>query len=416
MSFMDKILIIETSDVGAAYTALAVKKLGYEPVFLANLLAYQGDTLNQLKANTHYNLFDTSKTDAILETIQSKNISNIAAVISLLDSRIKVASELGLKLGVPSNDHACSSSLHNKARVQELIPEFCLPSIIFSQKNIPYVEIQSFLKTHHKLIVKPTTSAGSIGVFTLANEHSLDQLNSLINKQMVQADEWIAQKFVNGVLVSLEGFVKNRILNLIGFSERLKFQGTEAVSVFPVFIKEETVRKAEDAIRALINRSNYMNGYFHSEFILTNETCFLVDANFGRVGGGGVSEQLAIAFGKNPVEIYAHIVDITLFHGQQHSEKSIYDSITPIQTTNINYGLMKPTMVYNIELPTSKNFYHTQVIENNSFAPLYGENNLSWIGMVSSKSENIYQEVDQIKIITPNGIEKPYYPKHVSTD
>ncbi len=42
---MKKILIIESSDIGAAYTAQAVESLGFEPVSLVNLKTYSADPL-----------------------------------------------------------------------------------------------------------------------------------------------------------------------------------------------------------------------------------------------------------------------------------------------------------------------------------------------------------------------------------
>jgi hypothetical protein len=118
---------------------------------------------------------------------------------------------------------------------------------------------------------------------------------------------------------------------------------------------------------------------------------------------------VAIAFNKNPTSVFEHIIDITLFRGEK-GVASPYD-IIPTETMSVHYGLQESTLVRYIDLPNSNDFCHTQVINNNSFCPPFGENNLSWIGIAAGISENILNIVNQIKIYTRNGYATPFYSK-----
>ena len=119
---MNKLLLIDTSDVGAAYSAEAAKSLNLEPVFLANLNNYQGDTRRQILKYEHYDA-DTSSINSMLNAIRVNNITEIAGVITTLDSKLNIAVDLAHHLQVRSIDKVVKN-LVSKKNVATLIPEF----------------------------------------------------------------------------------------------------------------------------------------------------------------------------------------------------------------------------------------------------------------------------------------------------
>ena len=116
------LLILETSDIGCKYTAEAARKLGFSPVFLADLRNYQADTLEQLRRET---VLDVPTTDAqhLYKHLQHRGMTGIAAVVTFLDSRLRVATELARLLNVSGHDPVCEK-LKDKIWVQGLVPEY----------------------------------------------------------------------------------------------------------------------------------------------------------------------------------------------------------------------------------------------------------------------------------------------------
>jgi predicted ATP-grasp superfamily ATP-dependent carboligase len=212
----------------------------------------------------------------IINLINNQPIKDIIGVFSCLDSRIKTAAELAAKLNTLGNDKACIN-LCSKSQVQKFIPEYSPPTVVFRRNEIPINLIKEFIRKYQKLIFKPTSSAGAMGVFTISEETICDQLNSRINSQFVQADEWITQPFIDGILFSLEGFVVNQRLSSIGFSKRFKYGDTESINIFPFCLNKTVEEMAISIVRELIERADYKYGYFHSEFILHENNPYLID-------------------------------------------------------------------------------------------------------------------------------------------
>lgn len=134
---MKKIIIIETSDAGAKYTAEAVKKLGYEPIFIFTKSNYQGDTYQQIIKYTHYECGDTTQLEPLIKVIDTYNIQDITAVITMLDSRLKISCELADYLKVSGLDKSITT-LSDKAKVAALISEYSPPTVTFSKQDSIY--------------------------------------------------------------------------------------------------------------------------------------------------------------------------------------------------------------------------------------------------------------------------------------
>jgi len=62
--------------------------------------------------------------------------------------------------------------------------------------------------------------------------------------------------------------------------------------------------RAITGVLTLIERSRYLHGYFHIEFIVDGRACTLIDANIESIGGGAVAEQIALAYGHDPIDIF----------------------------------------------------------------------------------------------------------------
>lgn len=268
---MKKIILIETSDIGARYTGKAVRELGFEPLFLCQLSNYQGDTLAQLKEFLHIDIA-TQDAQKLFSMIQTCGIRQIAGVITFLDSRLEIATELAELLGTAGHEPAILP-LKDKAEVYSLIPEFTPPTILVSASDLDFKGICAFIEENEKCILKPRKTAGAVGVLTLTEAPNLQELTKHFQTTAIPEflcpDQWILQKFVKGDLYSLEGFVTDTKTTCLGITGRRKVGHTESVASFPedqnlpAFI----VNEAQQACKELLRRAGIKNSYFHIEFL-----------------------------------------------------------------------------------------------------------------------------------------------------
>lgn len=418
------ILIIETSDVGCKHTAEAVKSLGFIPIFICTMNNYQGDTLRQLQEYLHINCDDTTNYRYIMKLLKNKDLNletvgkinlqeDVKGVISFLDSRVSVACELAKELGVPGIDESMLK-MCDKGEVSKFIPEYSPPDcIIFNKDDICIEELKKLIRTYKEVIIKPTRSAGALGMFKLSSEEELNDIEAQMNSagETLYRGKWIAQPIINGELVSLEGYSRNSDVKFIGFTGRCKIDKTESVCKFPYDNKvDESIKdRARKTIRELIRRSEFKNGYFHAEFIITNNSCFLIDANFGRIAGAGVAQQIAISLNKTPEDIFRHVICTTLDLSNSCDKDIDYEVCDKQDTLSINYGIRQDATLEHVDIPSNPTIMHTLLFDKGKKVPAMGKDNWSWVGIAVGKREELLEEIKNIHIITDNGKETAFY-------
>lgn len=408
---MKKILLIESSDIGAAYTAQAVESLGFEPVFLVDLKNYAADPLAQILRYKHFDC-DTSSSRSVLGRIDQLRLDNIAGVISTADTRLKVALEVAMALRVPGLDPAVSN-LKDKNWVAELIPEFSPASVSFSGRDIPHSKIAALFELSPQVIVKPISGAGGFATIYLRGREEAESLARRIAEHRVPSfmgeERWIAQPVVKGELVSVEGFALGGRIHVLGFSNRKKIGSTETAARFPVDSRLGPAAR-EQAVKAcelLVRRSGFENGYFHIEFMVTAQDAFMIDANVGRVGGGAIAEQLALAHGLSPVQVFRHILEVTLFPDSELGHP--YTSQPPKETYAVFYGVSENAQLNHVRLPESFRGFHTQILGNGSAVSALGANDWSWVGILSGLASEVEEKINEIRVVTEKGELAPQY-------
>ncbi len=399
------LLILETSDIGARYTGLAARKLGYEPVFLADLPTYQADPLDQL---SEFRCISTSTThSAVLETIVRDQIdAPIVGVLTFLDSRLRVAAELAARLAVAGPDPTVIR-LKGKDAVSALIPEFS-PHTFPITPETTLESLVQFLETNESQdwILKPSDAAGAIGLQRLnRNEANLGNIQNRIAASSVaehlRPEQWVLQEWAKGELFSVEGFVHQGKIEFIGCNGRTKIGNTEASLFFPYEPKLSPGiwEQAQQAVTTLVQRSGFENGYFHTEFIQTSDRPVLIDANIGRLGGGPLGEILAESHSVPVVDVYAHVIAVTLG----------LDALSPYlerarrEITGICYGIPNEAKIHRVDLGQAHDFSHTRIVGAGELVKPMGENNWSWVGILTGPTETIHSAARSIRIETSGG-------------
>lgn len=403
-----KIVVIETSDVGARYTGLAIRQLGFEPLFVVNSIdQYQADTRSQLAEFDILECGNTKDAENIILALSNLPVDNIEAVTTLLDSRIPIAQKISKILSVKGLDEALWK-VCEKELVVKIIPEYSPLSVIVSANKVLELQLES-IDDAERLIVKPSRGAGALGCRDFIRSekrtgeikrHILEQSNQL------EVDKFLIQENLTGRLVSLEGYVIGGNCYFLGFSLRKKVGQTESANFFPgdEYLPVGVRDQAKVAIKTLVERSEIKQGYFHSEFIVNEEVVKLIDANFGRIAGAAISEQMAVSFNVNPVILFSHVISVGCL-----GEKNPLLLSESIDTLSICYGFSKRDRLVKLSLPKEWSINHTQILEENTEIPAMGGDNWAWLGLVSGAAGDVLKLIDYINLETPHGPVKPCY-------
>ncbi|MES2204521.1 MAG: ATP-grasp domain-containing protein [Pseudomonadota bacterium] len=406
---MKKIVIIEPGS-SALYIANAVKHLGYEPVILCSINEYSGEPKYALQKQGYYEV-NAKSVDAILQCIEENKIDDIFGVISTADRFIVQACEVARKLDVNGMDPALLK-LNNKADVVRFIPEHSPSTLVFNKDAIPFSQLKDLLGMSGAIVVKPASSAGAKGLFEVKTEEEIDCLIDFMKKEK-QADvidkDWLAQPVINGTLYSLEGFVVNGQVRYIGLSRRSRIKYTESQNHFPAEneTQDSIYSELTAVLEKLVNVSGYKRGYFHSEILYDGQKAYLIDANFGRVGGGSIALQIAKSTGKSIEDVYAHVLETTFFP-ERLSHSTFYPK-EKIKTLSILYGVEQASTFVELSLADITLCMHVQIAEKGKELKPVGMDNRSWIGFLIGTPDEVLREINLISIITDKGALKPVF-------
>ena len=116
------------------------------------------------------------------------------------------------------------------------------------------------------------------------------------------------------------------------------------------------------------------------------------------------SEQFAIAFEVDPIEIYHHILALSLKRqGNQEKMNKIFQSTPKKQTWSAMYGIPVQAILNQVILPQDFPNYRTRILNYNMPVPPMGTDNYAWIGIVSGEAEQVKKFTPMIKIETSAG-------------
>jgi len=414
---MKAILFLGTSLFGAKYLPNAAKALGLRPIFLLKINDYSGMPREAIAACEHYEA-DVNSLKDIHRAIQENNfMDDVVAITSLLDETLQNACAIAKQFKIAGPDSALVQ-LTDKALVSKIIAEFCPPKLEINLSDFTKEHLKYFLDTqatYQQFILKPGISSGAVGITIINKPTSVDQIKQIICDTHIENAEqqnWLLQPRITGSLYSLEGYVKSGQVHYLGFSKRARKELTEVVNEFPADddLPDHLQQQCRAAIQTLVDRAGYKNGYFHCEFIINVNAgiSYLIDGNMGRIAGGAIVQQLALVYKKNPIDIYQHVIDLSVFNGQNTDEFS-YSLRSKEKTLLIYYCLAEAATILNITAPKEMTCTHVQVAGNGKEMPGVGISDSAWVGFVAGFKEKVLEEVQKIIINTNKGSASPYY-------
>jgi biotin carboxylase len=406
---MKKIVILEPGS-SAIYISNAIKQLGYEPIILCSIREYSGDQRRYLEKNVFYEV-DANNVENIINCIYNNHIKDVFGVISTADRFIVQSIQTAAKLGVHGMDPALLK-LNSKKEAINLISHDSPPTLIFNRYAIPFQQLKSMLQQSNALVIKPNASAGAKGLFEVTTEEEIDHIVDFMKKEKqvnVLDKDWLAQPVIEGTLYSLEGFLVHGQINYIGLSRRSRIKYTESQNHFPV--ENETDANIYSALigvfEDLVRSSVYKNGYFHSEILYDGKKAYLIDANFGRVGGSSIVLQVAKSSDKTIEDIYTHVLETTFF--PERSKTATFYPKVMKKTMSISYGVNQASTFLGLSIPTSIKSDHIQLVDIGKNLSPMGYDNRSRVGILVGKPEEVMYDIQTITIKTNKGILEPTF-------
>ena len=158
-------------------------------------------------------------------------------------------------------------------------------------------------------VLKPTQSSGSRGVIKINN---FNELNKGIDKlKNYNYNFLVYQEYISGDEYSIEGFIINGYINIIGITEKIKFKSeeyfVESGHIFPAEIDSLLEEKIIYFTKSLLKPLGSISVPFHVEVKVKDNEIVLIEFAL-RLGGDFITSKLIpYSTGINPIEILVKI-------------------------------------------------------------------------------------------------------------
>lgn len=401
----ERLVLLETSDLGAPYLAEATRRMGLEPLFLCELAAYQADTRRALEAAPHV---DTPTDDVpLLAALLRARGEALYGVATLADHRLITAVELAQALGVRGLDPAVRA-LKDKTHVAALVPEHSPPSRAVHRDTAQAPELEALLGQAGALVLKPARGAGGVGLCLVRAgevERGLRHLREATLPASFGDGAWLAQAAIDGPVVSAEGYVLGGDVRVLGFTDRRKVGVTESGSRFPIDDSLDGALRGEVrlALERLFARAGLARGWFHVELVLSRGRAWLIDANVGRIGGGPIGDLVSVAFGLEPATVYRHVLEVGLT-GEPTVDP--FAGRRPSGAFAAVYGMARGGRMGGVRTGPLAS-HHVLLVDPGCVVPAMGADDRAWVGMLTGRDGVVQREMEDLLIEGDQGPEAP---------
>jgi biotin carboxylase len=239
-------------------------------------------------------IVDTRDCDAVLGIAQTYAIDGIIA--EQTDAAVVTAAYVAERLGLPGIGVEAATAATNKYVMRERCREAGLPMPRSIRATSAAEAVAGAVEIGLPVVVKPVDAQASRGVAKL---HSIDDVGIWFdNASDFSSDRSVlVEEMMTGTESSIEAFVSNGSVELLGISEKVKSPPPYSFDLrllypasFDSEVIEEMIRLNERVIRAV----GIEMGITHAEYIITPEGPRLIEIA-ARGCGAGVATRLVPA-------------------------------------------------------------------------------------------------------------------------
>lgn len=188
--------------------------------------------------------------------------------------------------------HKYYSRIYQKKVVPDAIPEFFLVDPSDKKYYVPpyfpiFVKpVKSFFSIFAARIDSREQYNGFIRSYRKHNRKLSEPLNILLKKYSslkINADYLIAEKLMNGQQVTLEGYVFNKKIEVLGITDSIMYVGTISFKRFeyPSYLDKSIQDRMAEISKVFISSIGFDNGIFNIEFFYDPEedTVKIIEVN-----------------------------------------------------------------------------------------------------------------------------------------
>ncbi|WP_454782816.1 ATP-grasp domain-containing protein [Legionella sp. WA2022007384] len=286
------ILFVNVSDEHNLVKIEAAKKLGVKVFLVApNLPDWAKDIIDKfIQADT------TNFGETISVLKEEYKETPFDGVITILDKSVELVAAIAEEFKLPGSSLTAATTVKHKYKMREAL----------RRSGVPHPKFQ-FVKTFQDLqnaannigfplIFKPVAASTSVAVFKLNTQAELEDAFTLMStcervSYWLYTDEYIAEEFMKGQEVSVEGIINQSKIHFAGITKKFveKPGFTEWMHCFPY--ETDMCSAIYNVVEQAIDAVGINNCAFHVEVILTKEGPKIVEVN-SRMAGGFVSSHL----------------------------------------------------------------------------------------------------------------------------
>ncbi|RDH43765.1 ATP-grasp domain-containing protein [Zooshikella ganghwensis] len=357
----------------------------YYPDLTVSVLANGNDLKDAIKAGLNCYEADPKNYRQCLDIIVTNQLSvNLYAIFSFIEYGLETAAYLGEALGVLCNPLKPVIHTRNKhlmrLTLSQTCPEISIPYLIPSSKQ----QIQAFLETHQKIIIKPIDGAGSMGVQAITALNELADIDDNLSNL-------VCEKYIGGKEYSVESQSAQGLHQIVAITEKYTTEHAPYVElshIVPARLTPAEQSLIEQSVHTFLQAIGQVHGPAHTEIKLYNGQAYIIESQT-RLGGDRIWKLCELATGHNFIRSF---VEQVLF-------KKIYNVDTQHKTAAIKFFAPQPGKLQKISIP--KELEHTEGVVDIHIARKVGDNipplasSLDRTGFAILSAKN-YQALDQL--------------------
>ncbi|WP_432407115.1 ATP-grasp domain-containing protein [Wukongibacter sp. M2B1] len=289
---MEKILVI-----GAGlYQVSGIEKLKEKEYYV---IAIDGNP-NALgkEISDEFFCIDIKDTEGILNLLQSEDIKIDGCICFATEIALRTVAKINERLKLKGITMEQVSIATSKVRQREILKKSNLPypkfiSIKHGENVLQKVKEHAF---KYPLIIKPSDSSGSRGVFIIRNSIELQQkIEDCFNFSSFDS-QIIIEELIEGIEFTIESIVTDNTIYTLAISEKKKPINNYTVST-ELFYNSPLAQKLYNSIESVVNKfvrmCEFKNTIIHTEVIYSNITheVYIIETTV-RSGGYGIFDKI----------------------------------------------------------------------------------------------------------------------------
>lgn len=301
VNFMSKvILFVNVSDENNLIKMGVAKKMGLRIFLVAPALPdwARGFIDKYIQADT------TNWAQTINALHEECQDTPFHGVMTILDKSVELVAAIAQEFKLPGSTLAAATTVKHKYKMREALKKQDISHPKFKSVTTLNDLYEAARFIGFPMIFKPVAASTSVAVFKIC---SIDELEATFEMMVtcertpywLYSNEYIAEEFMEGQEISIEGIINNGNINFAGITNKSvdKPGFTEWMHCFPANLEPELCADIYKMVTKAINAVAINNCAFHVEAMLTADGPKIVEINSRMAGAFLASHLVPLASG-----------------------------------------------------------------------------------------------------------------------